>query len=164
MGQADQRPRQDIGEDQIVGRAMGDAGVLEARRRHAVEQGRYAVELRIQLRHAHRFRINVGGERFAFCGKGGGNGQHARAAAEIQNALRPPPFQNRIKGKEAAGRGAVVAGAKCGSRINFKRHAAMAPAFAVMGAVQKKPPRHDGRQAFKRMPDPILVRQFRNDA
>jgi hypothetical protein len=70
----------------------------------------------------------------------------------------------RIKGKEAARRGAMMAGSKRGSRINFKWYAAMAPAFTVVGAVQKKPSRQDGRKAFKRMPDPILVRQFRNDA
>ena len=71
-----------------------------------------------------------------------------------------PPFQNCIKGEQAAGRGAVVAGAESCSRINFKRHAAMAPAFAVMGAVQKKSSRHNGRQAFERMLDPIRIRQI----
>ena len=43
----------------------------------------------------------------------------------------------------------MVAGSECRSGINFKGHATMTPAFAVMGAVQKKPPGNNGRQALQ---------------
>ena len=112
-------------------------------------RGANAIEGRIQSRDSHGFGVDIGGERFAFCCLRSGDGQHARAATEIQNAFRLALFQNCIKGEQAARRGAVMAGSESGSRINLKRHAAMAPAFAVMGAVEKKSSGYDGRQAFE---------------
>ena len=128
---------------------MGNVAVLEARRCYAVDQGANAIERRIQSRHSHGFWVDVGGESFSFCCKRGGDGQNARSTTEIQNAFGLAPFQNCIKGKQASCRSAMVASAESCARINFQWHAAMPPAFAVMGAVEKKSSCDDRCQTFE---------------
>ena len=111
--QREQRVGQEVGEHKIEGLGAAHQGVVEA---HGVEDahaGGDAVEPRVGARHGGGDRVVVDGEDAgAGKGAGGGDRQHAGAAAQVEHALEPACARQPVDGLEAKRGGGVVAGAE----------------------------------------------------
>ena len=111
-GEALQRPQQDIGEDEIVGRALAEFRSGDAVRFYDFDEAAGAIERGIGAGGAHGGAIVIRCEHRLPQGAGGGDGEHTRAGAEIENAPSRMRLAQRIERQQAAARGAVMAGAE----------------------------------------------------
>ncbi len=103
-GEPLQRLEQDIGEDEIERRAGADRRRGDAVRAHHLDQRAGAIEPGIGARHAHGRGIDVGREHAPAQGAGGGDGEDARAGAEIENARRRAAGANDLHMRSSASR------------------------------------------------------------
>ncbi len=85
-GEALQRPQQDIGEDEIVGRAFVEFWSGDAVGFYHLDETAGAIERGIGAGRAHGAAVDVGCEHGPPQGAGRRDGEHARAGAEIENA------------------------------------------------------------------------------
>ena len=144
-GEPLQRPKQNVGEDKVERRPCANALSEDAVRFHDVYECAGPVELRVGAGDAHRFGIDVGCEYVLTQRQGGGDGEHAAAGAEIENAPLPrePRPANPIEREEAAARRAVVASPEGERRLDLDPDPVGRNAGTIMGAVNEKPPSVD---------------------
>ena len=91
---------------------------------------------------------------------GGGDREHARAAADVEDSAWPPALEQAVEMQKAAPRRAVMAGAEGEPRLDLDRHVVRPDARAIVAPVNEKPPRPNGFQAGKRIGDPVpLLRE-----
>ena len=88
---------------------------------------------------------------------GGGDGEHARAAADVDHALRPAALEQAVEMQQAAPRRAVMAGAEGEPGLDLDRHVVHPDARTIVGAVYEKAPRPNGFKAGKRIGDPVAL-------
>ena len=94
--------------------------------------------------------IDVGRQHAPTQCAGGGDGEHARAGAEIENAPSSAADQRLaqpVERQQAAARGAVMAGAEGQRRLDLDADAIERHAGAIMGAVHDEAPGRDRRQS-----------------
>ena len=104
-GQPQQRPEQDIGEDQIERRlpsARPRAAMPSAL--HDLDHRAGAVEPRIGARDADRAEVDVGCEHAPVQRAGGGDGEHAAAGAEIEDAQDAARCSSALQSRSSARR------------------------------------------------------------
>ena len=157
-GEALQRPQQDIGEDEIVGRALAQFWSGDAVRLYHLDETAGAIERDIGAGRAHGAAVDVGCEHGPPQGAGGGDGEHARAGAEVEDAPSRQRFAKPIERQQAAARGAVMAGAEGQRRFDLDADAVVRDAGAVMGAVHDEAAGGDGRQSGEAFAHPIFGR------
>ena len=153
-----QRPQQDIGEDEIVGRALAQFCSGDAVRSYHLDKTAGAIERGIGAGRAHRAAIDVGCQHGLPQGAGCGDGEHARAGAEIEDAPSRQRLAKPIERQQAAARGAVMAGAEGQRRFDLDADAVERDAGAVMGAVHDEAAGGDGSQSGEAFAHPILGR------
>ena len=126
-GEVDQRPGEDVGDEQIVGRARLEPEMVEPRRDDQLELAARAadpdmVERGIFGRHLDRHRIDVGGRR---PGRGpevhGGEGEQAGAGADIGEIVEARAGRlEPVERDQAAGGGLVLAGAEGAAGVDLE--------------------------------------------
>ena len=79
-----QRPREDVGDDQVERRAGGEDRVMEAGRGDRLDVGRGAVQPDIFAGDPHRHRVDVGRQHRECAPACHGDGQHGAAGAEVE--------------------------------------------------------------------------------
>ena len=114
--QPHQRPQQNIGEDQIVGRPREARALAPAARTKVTRPVRLSRALaRAASPRPGRYRSRQ---------RARGNfrrrdRQHAGAGADVEHAAQPPPLGQIVERHQAAARGAVVAGAEGERRLDL---------------------------------------------
>ena len=78
---------------------------------------------------------------------GGGDRQHAGAAADVEDASRAPAAKHAVQHQQAAARRAVMAGAEGQRRLDLDCDVVGPDSRAVMGAVNEKAPGAHGDEA-----------------
>ena len=97
-------------------------------------------------------------------GAGCGNGQHARAAAEVEHAAHAALTRQLVDGQQAAERGAVVGRAERLPGVDQDGTRAVGDASAVVAAVHDEAAGDDGRQRGLRHGHPIEIgKVFKDD-
>ena len=86
---------------------------------------------------------------------GGGDGEHARAAADVDDALRPAALEQPVEMNEAAARGAVMAGAEGEPRLDLDADVVQANPRAIMAPMDEKAPGPHRREAGERARHPV---------
>ena len=94
--QPQQRPEQDIGEDQIVGRLRRDGAGVGAGGAHEGDRRGCAIEPRIGARGLDRDRVDVAGGDAGAQDFRRRDRQHARPGADVENLFIPPPARGRV--------------------------------------------------------------------
>ena len=165
--QRDQRPGEDVRDDQIIGRAVADRGMIGPRRdcerepppaaaqRHAVDRGIVArdedargIDVR---RDRPGARPEVHRRKSEQAGSGADVGDIARA-----RALPRKPVEHR----QAARRGIVAAGSESLARVDQKGHAARRHAVGIAAGMDEEAPRLNRFESLLRQRDPILLDQL----
>ena len=132
----------------------GDAG-----RFYHLDEAAGAIERGIGAGRAHGAAVDVGCEHGLPQGAGRGDGEHARAGAEVEDAsVAAARFAKRIERQQAAARGAVMAGAESQRRFDLDADAIERDAGAVVGAVHDEAAGGDGSQSGEAFAHPILRR------
>ena len=157
LGQADQRTGQDVGEDQIVGCVLGDQLVGQAR---GVDEARIGlVDLSVLLGDPHGRLVDVGADGQLRARASGGNGQQARAGADIQHLVEPARLDQAVIGLQTADGRAVVTGAEGRAGLDAQIDGAGRQAATVVHAVDEEATRSHRRQARQRHGQPVGVGQ-----
>ena len=133
--QPQQRAEQDIGEDQIVRRAVRDGAGVGAGGAHEGDRRAGAIEPRIGACGLDRDPVDVAGDDARAQNFRRRDRQHAGAGAEVEHAASPPPLRQIIERQQTAARGAVVAGAEGERRLDLDADVVGPDAGAVMRAV-----------------------------
>ena len=111
-------------------------------------------------RDAHGAGVVVGRDHAAAQRARGGDGEHARAGAEIENTRRrlaaAKRFAQPVQRQETAARGAVMAGAEGERRLDLDADAVERNAAAVVRAVHRKTAGRDRLKPGEACADPIL--------
>src|ERR1700722_5289177 len=156
---ARQRAEQDIGEDQIERRAGADRARTDAVGCNDRDEATGAIAPDIVARGAHGSGIDVGREHAHAQGARRGDGEHAAAGADIENARRAPPraqcLADRVECQQATARGAVMPGAESERRLDLDADAVARHAGAVMSAMNDEAPGGDRRQSGKPLANPV---------
>ena len=152
-----QRAGEDIGDDQVEWRCKAHGRVMEARGRLRLDARSDAVLHHIVLRHRHGHRIDIRRQNRNGGKLGNADGQHGAAGAQIQRIARMFAADDFADHVEAAGGGAVVAGAEGKTGVDLDTEIVDAARVAVVRAVHEEPSRTHRREAFERMGDPIDI-------
>ncbi len=155
MRQADQGPRQDVGEDQIVGAVLAHQLMIEAA--GIDETGARRIERGVLVGNAHADRIDIGADGDVRAGFGRGDGQNAGTRADIEHAVEAAALEQVVIGDQAADGGAVVTSAE--GRAGFDSQIDRVQRFfaAVMDTVNKKTSGADRRQTGQCHAQPIGI-------
>jgi hypothetical protein len=148
---------QNIGEDEIVRRAAAQFPTLDADRDERAQIGADAIKPRVFPRHGDGNGIDVAQRDADVQHLGGGDRQHARAAANVEHPARAAAPKNALEMQEAAARRAVMAGAESQRRLDFDGDVVSLDASAVMGAMNEKTPRAHRGQTRQRIGDPVAL-------
>jgi hypothetical protein len=106
-----QRSRENVGDDQVIGRTAPHAAAI-AVARHGTHQPRNLVTPGIRGGVAHRHRIEVGGQHARGPCLGDGDRQHTRAAPHVERPAHAPPASKGVERHETAARRLVLARAE----------------------------------------------------
>ena len=136
--QPQQRPEQNIGEDQIVRRRAGDSAGIDAGRAHERERAGNAIEPRIGARGLDGDTVDIAGDDARPQYFRRRDRQHAGAGADVEHSPRPPPFRQIIERQQASARGAVMAGAEGQRRFDLDAEVVGPHPHTVMRAVHEE--------------------------
>ena len=152
-----ERAGQDVGHDEIEGRAAADcSGAIAA----ALDDGNAAhepVDGRVLARNPDRIGVVIRRQHLGGPDLGRGQRQNAAAATEIERALEPSPaLGEAVQRQQAAARRLVPARAEGGTRIDKKWDLAPRRRPFDMSPPQIEPPGRYGWQRPAALRDPVL--------
>src|SRR5208337_3156404 len=134
--------RENVGEDDVVWRAVAQKPVLDAARDDRLAKFADAVQARIGVGDLDRHGIDVAGPDLATQDFRRRDGEDARAAADIEHGAGSkeiaPPLQEPVEMKEAAARRAVVAGAEGEDGLDLDPNVIRPHACAIVRAMHQK--------------------------
>ncbi len=159
-------PQQDVGEHEMIRRAVAKAAVAEAA---CVDHGEPGgtVEARILPRQPHADGIDVAGEHCAAQGPRRRDREHPGPGADIEDAAAAPPcrvrrpparLQDGVQRQQTAPGGAVMPGAEGERRLDLDADAVGRHPRAVVRAMQEEAAGFDRLQAFEAGGDPVARR------
>ena len=143
-----QRRQQDIGEDQIERRGFAEAMRRQSGRDDDVDQRRGPVAPRILARGDHGLCVDIARQHVPAQQSRGGDGEHAGAGSDIENAPRRFLLGDGVERQQAAARGAMMAGAEGERGLDLDADAMRGNLVAVMRAVNDEAAGIDGFEAF----------------
>ena len=159
-GEPLQRPEQDIGEDEIERRAAANAGRGERRspaRRVTTAPARLSRALSRATRTACA--VDIGRQHAAAQRARRGDGEHAGAGAEVENASRPcRRLAHPVQREQAAARRAVMAGAEGERRLDLDADPVDGTSARSCAPCTTKRPAVDRLKPGEAFGDPILGR------
>jgi len=130
----DQRPRQDIRQDQPIGCMRPYR--RRTRPRGTARRDPCAVQPGIVARHPHGLRIDIARHDPCMARQGGGDCQHPGSAPDIENAPRSLRLENGVERDQAAERRPMMAGAERRAGIDLDGDAGRRMAAAIMAAME----------------------------
>ena len=158
-GKALQRPQQNIGKDEIAAPARADSPRCDAVGLEHFDQSAGTVEPRIGARGPHGIVVDIDRQHRPAQGARGGDRQHTRAGADVEDFLRTAPFAKRltnpVERDEAPPGGAVMTGAEGERRLDLDADAVRRNPRAVVGAVHDEAAGRHRRQAGETLPHPV---------
>jgi len=116
-----------------------------------------AVEARVGVGDFDRDRIEVAEPDLALDDFRRGDGEHAGAAADVEDLARPSALQQAIEMQQAAARRAVVAGAEGEAGLDLDADVVRPDRSAAVRAVDEEAPCPHRREAGERIGDPIAL-------
>ena len=135
-----QRLGEDVGEHDVVGRALAHEQVLDAARQQRLAMGGDAVEARVGAGDVDCDRVEVAEPDLAPEDFRRGDGEHAGAAADVEDVARPPALQQAIEMQQAAARRAVMAGAEGEAGLDLDSDVVGLERGAVVRAMDEEAP------------------------
>ncbi len=123
----------------------------------------HPVEPDIALGDTRRHRVDVAREHRAMCQSRDGDGEDARSGADVERVPDRPGADGALDSEQAAGGRAVVAGAESLARLDFDGDVIGPALVAVVRAVDQEAAGAHRLEAFKRLRDPVGLRQARYD-
>src|SRR5271166_140199 len=156
-GEQPQRFCQNIGENDVVGRGITQKPVL-----HPARDGRPAklanpVQTRIGVGDLDRHWIDIAEPHLPFEDFARRDRQHAGAAADVENFLRPAALEKPVEMEEAASGRAVMAGAEGEAGLDLDGDVACADFRPVVAAMDEKAPSPDRLKAGERIRHPVAL-------
>ena len=153
--QRHQRTGQNVGDDEVIGRALGDGWVIDPSGLERDDVFAHAIPGGILDRGGDRDRVDVAGDHGCPRALSQGDGKDAGAGADIEHAAGTPALKNAVNGFKATGGGLVVARAECLGRINAHRRQAMWHGTGFVAAIDIEAAGRDRGQTFERSGNPV---------
>ena len=161
--QIDQRPLQDVGEDQIEGLQRDQFGMVQPHRLDAADPADQIVHRDIGLGHLDRHRIDVAGQHRDRPDPRRRHRQNGGAAADIGDPRRGQPRRRQpVQRPQAALGGAVMPGAEGHRRLDQKADPVRGQPVGIMAAIDEEPPGLDRREFPAHLRHPVGLGQFRD--
>lgn len=152
-----ERLQQDIGDHEVVRRAGAEPPVANSIRSDHTDEPARPVRARVLSRGRDGGPIDVARERRTAAGPGGRDRKHTAAGADIENAARPPCFEQMINREQTSARRAVMPGAERQRRFYFDADAVDADASTVMASVHDEATHPNRLECREACCNPITV-------
>ena len=140
---SDQRRGEDVGDDQVIGSALGYPLAAAPVPRHELDLAAQAVDTGDATREFDRARIDIHSQNPAVPGPAHGHGEDARAGSQIQRTPDAAALREIVDGDQTAARAFVRSRAEGGAAVHDQFDGAAWPGAVVVAGADEEPAHPD---------------------